>query len=135
MNKLLRYTLLPLLVCFIIFIGTCIIKPSQVPEMPSGVQWDKLLHFGMFFLLSAVSLIDYYRLYKGNPHPFRWVFWGFIVPVAYGGIIELLQLYAFSSRSAEWGDWVADILGSLSAALLIIIFLKKRDYSRKKISL
>jgi len=135
MNMLFRYTFLPLLISFVIFIGTCLIHPSHVPEMPPGLPWDKLVHFGMFFLLSAVSLIDYYRLHKGNPHSFRWVFWGFIVPVVYGGVIELLQLYAFAPRSAEWGDWLADVLGSLTATLAIIIFLKKRDYARKKISL
>lgn len=135
MNTLLRYTFLPLLISLVIFIGTCLIQPSHVPEMPAGLPWDKLVHFGMFFLLSAVALIDYYRLHKGAPHPFRWVFWGFIVPVVYGGIIELLQLYAFSQRSAEWGDWIADILGSLTATLLIILFLRKRNNSKKKISL
>ena len=71
---------------------------------------------------------------KALPIPFVGC-WGFIVPVIYGGVIELLQLHAFSQRSAEWGDWIADILGSLVATLLIIIFLKKRDYSKKKISL
>lgn len=135
MNMLFRYTFLPLLIGFVIFIGTCLIHPSHVPEMPPGLPWDKLVHFGMFFLLSAVSLIDYYRLHKGDPHSFRWVFWGFIVPVVYGGVIELLQLYAFAPRGAEWGDWLADILGSLTATVAIIIFLKKRDYARKKISL
>lgn len=135
MNKLLRYTLFPLLICLIIFVATCLIKPSQMPEMPSGIPWDKLVHFGMFFFLSAVALIDYYRLHQGSPNRFRWVFWGFIIPVIYGGVIELLQLYTFSSRSAEWGDWFADILGSLTATLLLIIFLKKRKSSRKKISL
>ena len=95
MSTFLRYTFLPLLISLVIFIGTCLIQPAHVPEMPPGVPWDKLVHFGMFFLLSAVTLIDYYRLHKGSPHPFRWVFWGFIVPVIYGGVIELLQLYAF----------------------------------------
>lgn len=135
MNTLLRYTFLPLLISLIIFIGTCLIQPSHVPDMPPGVPWDKLVHFGMFFLLSAVALIDYYRLHKGSPSVGRWVFWGFVIPVIYGGIIEILQYYAFSQRSAEWGDWIADILGSLTASLLIILFLKKRDYSKKKISL
>lgn len=94
--------------------------------MPEGIPWDKLVHFGMFFFLSAVSLFDYYRLHKRKPPTFRWIFWGFIIPILYGGAIELLQKYFFASRSAEWGDWIADILGSLVATLLAIIFFKKR---------
>jgi VanZ family protein len=80
----------------------------------------------MFFFLSAISLVDYYRMHKGNPSAFRWIFWGFFVPALYGGGIELLQKYFFTSRRAEWGDWIADILGSLAATLLVIIFFKKR---------
>lgn len=99
--------------------------------MPKSIPWDKLAHFGMFFFLSAVSLIDYYRMHKGNPSVYRLAFWGFFVPVFYGGVIELLQKYLFASRSAEWGDWFADLLGSLAATLIVIIFFKKRDIRKK----
>lgn len=135
MKNLLRYTLLPLLIVLLIFIGTCLLKPSQMPAMPEGIAWDKWVHFGMFFLLSAVSLFDYYRIHKGNPPVLRWIFWGFFIPVLYGGIIELLQKYFFVSRSAEWADWIADILGSLTATLLVLILCRKRRYSEKNISL
>lgn len=135
MKILLRYTFLPLLTGLAIFIATCLLSSSQMPNMPEGIPWDKLVHFGMFFFLSTVSLIDYFWLHKKNPSMYRWIFWGFFVPVFYGGIIELLQKYFFASRSAEWADWFADILGSLVATLLVIILLKKRRYSEKNISL
>lgn len=135
MKHLFRYIFLPLLTVILIFIATCLISSSEVPSMPEGIPWDKLVHFGMFFLLSAVSLIDYFRLCKGNPPISRWIFWGFVIPVFYGGVIELLQEYFFVSRSAEWGDWIADILGSLVATVIIIIILNKRRYSEKNISL
>jgi VanZ family protein len=126
MNILLRYTLLPLIIGLLIFIGTCLIPSDQVPEMPAGIPWDKIVHFGMFFLLSAVSLYDYYKFHNNNPRLIRWLFWGFLVPVIYGGIIELLQMNFFSSRSAELVDWIADVLGSLVATILAIIFLRRR---------
>ena len=135
MKPLLRYTFLPLLIVVIIFIATCLISSSRIRGMPEGIPWDKLVHFGMFFVLSAVSLIDYYRLCNENPPTLRWIFWGFFIPVFYGGAIELLQKYFFASRSAEWADWIADILGSLVATVIVIIFFKKRRYSGKNISL
>jgi VanZ family protein len=135
MRTLFRYMLLPFLVGLIIFTGTCLIGPESVPDMPRGVPWDKVVHFGMFFLLSAVSLFDYYKLHEGEPSIFRWMLWGFMIPVIYGGGIELLQKYIFTSRSAEWGDWIADILGSLTALIIAIIYLQKRNKSRKNISL
>ncbi|WP_294078851.1 VanZ family protein [Proteiniphilum sp. UBA5384] len=135
MKILLRYTLLPLLTGLIIFIVTCLVTPSQLPVMPEGIAWDKVVHFSMFFFLSAVSLVDYYRMHKGKPSMCRWLFWGFLIPVIYGGIIELLQKYFFASRSAEWGDWIADMLGSITATFIVIIFLKKHRYSKKNIPL
>lgn len=126
MKMLIRYTFLPLFVGLLIFVATCLLTPSQMPEMPKGVPWDKLVHFGMFFLLSAVALVDYYRLHKGAPSLVRWILWGFIIPVIYGGAIELVQKYFFPLRSGEWNDWFADILGALVATLIVIIFVKKR---------
>lgn len=131
MPILLRYILLPILVGLVIFVGTCLAGPGSMPEMPRGISWDKLVHFLMFFFLSAVSLIDYYKLHKGSPSLQRWIFWGFLLPVLYGGVIELLQLYVFTSRSAELWDWIADILGSLAALIVVIIYLRKRDKKNK----
>ena len=138
MKTLLRYTILPIIIVLLIFIGTCIIQPSDIPDMPEGFQWDKLVHFGMFFLLSGVSMYDYFRLHDGSPNIFRWIFWGFVLPVIYGAVIELLQ-ENFFSRSAEIRDWYADILGSLTATVLAIIILRKRsnkgNNKRKNLSL
>lgn len=135
MGMYLRHIFFPLIVVFLIFAVTCLINTGDVPDMPKGIPWDKLVHFGMFFVLSAVSLWDYYKLYNGNPVLRKWIFWGFVVPVLYGGIIELLQKYVFTSRGAEWGDWIADILGSLTATMIAIIYLKRRNNSKKNISL
>lgn len=135
MHTLLRYIILPLLVGILIFVGTCLIGPGSVPEMSDEISWDKLAHFGLFFLLSAVSLYDYDKLHNGAPPIGKWIFWGVLLPVIYGGIIELLQMYVFTTRSAEWGDWIADIAGSLVALLLAFIYLRKRRKSIKTISL
>ncbi|MBZ4651286.1 MAG: hypothetical protein JG761_86 [Proteiniphilum sp.] len=135
MRTLFRYMILPLTIGLLIFTGTCLIAPGSVPEMPKGISWDKVAHYGLFFLLSSVSLYDYDKLHNGSPSRGRWIFWGFLLPVLYGGVIELLQLYLFTSRSAEWGDWIADLAGSLTALLLAIICVRKRRKSIKPLSL
>lgn len=46
----------------------------------------------------------------------------------YGGIIEILQGAFFPPRSAEWGDWFADVLGAAigyGLSLLICKILNK----------
>lgn len=126
MNSLFRYSILPLILSLLIFIVTCLITTNSIPSLPEGLQWDKIAHFGMFFLLSAVIMYDYYRMHNKSPSRTRWIFWGLIVPVFYGGLIELLQKYFFYPRNAEWGDWIADIVGALTATLLSIVILKKK---------
>ena len=121
-----KYLLLPFAVILVIFVGTCLLTPANVPNMPDGIAWDKLVHFGMFFTLSAVSLFAYYKIRSDKPIMSWWLFWGFVIPVLYGGIIELLQKYVFTYRGAEWGDVVANTLGSLVACILVVYWLKYR---------
>ena len=135
MSNYLRHILLPAFVGFIIFTVTCLISSSDVPDLPQIIAWDKIAHFGMFFVLSAVSLFDYYRLHNGKPKMSRWIFWGFVLPVIYGGAIELLQEYFFQSRSAEMADFIADVLGSLTALLIALFLYKRFQKQEKKLSL
>lgn len=126
-NRYLRHLLLPGVIGVVIFLATCVLGSEQVPDLPPLLPWDKMVHAGMFFVLSAVCYYDYYRLFDGNVHLKKWIFWCFFIPVIYGGSIELLQLFVFTSRSAEWCDFVADIIGSLLATVGAIYYLKYRD--------
>lgn len=135
MKRLIRHILIPLTVALLIFIGTCVLTGSDIPDMPKGIPWDKVAHFGMFFLLSAVSYFDYYRLHGGNPSKLKWFFWGFIVPVLYGVGIEFMQKYIFTWRSAEMGDLIADVLGSFVATTIAYIYIFRKEKSKKSISL
>ena len=135
MNNYFRHILLPVFVGFLIFTVTCLISSDDVPQLPQIIAWDKVAHFGMFFVLSAVSLFDYYRLHSSRPRMSRWVFWGFVLPVIYGAVIELMQKYFFSSRSAELADFLADFLGSLTAWFIALFLYKKIRKQEKKLSL
>ena len=123
MKKYFRFILLPIFVVLLIFTGTCLISSSNIPEVPTVLPWDKVVHFGMFFVLSFVNFIDYYKLCNGKPPMGRWILWGFIVPVLYGGIMEILQERYFE-RSGDILDFAADALGSASA-MVLILFLHK----------
>ncbi|OJV39103.1 MAG: hypothetical protein BGO33_14185 [Bacteroidia bacterium 43-41] len=135
MNRYLRHILLPFFVGFAIFAVTCLLSSDDVPQLPPIIAWDKVAHFGMFFVLSAVSLFDYFQLQNGHPKMGRWIFWGFVLPVMYGAAIELMQKYFFRSRSAEMADFIADVLGSLIALLIALFLYKKFRKQEKKLSL
>ena len=44
-----------------------------------------------------------------------------VLPVIYGGLIELIQPY-FPPRTCEWGDWLADCIGATIGILIFGIF-------------
>jgi VanZ family protein len=62
---------------------------------------DKLNHAGAFLVLSVLLRLGWQIEY--------WK--ALILLVAYGGLIELSQLFAIH-RSAEWGDIGADTIGT-----------------------
>jgi VanZ family protein len=50
-----------------------------------------------------------------------------IIGVLIGGGIELLQLYLTNYRSAEWGDFFADVSGLFVANFAATQYLKNRS--------
>lgn len=131
MKKSIRYLLLPIFVVLLIFTGTCLISTADIPSVSSGLPWDKVVHFGMFFVLSFVNLIDYYKLCDGRPPIWRWILWGFVLPVIYGGLIEILQ-ENFFERSGDWLDFIADVLGSATATIFTLFMYKLFTDKEKK---
>ena len=125
MSSYVRYSLIPGIVALLIFYLTCIVNVDSIPVPEKVFQYDKIVHFGMFFVLSATIYYDYYKLHKQRPNKLRWVFFGLIVPVVYGGVIEIVQ-ERFFSRSGDLMDFVADALGSLAATLLAFIYLNMK---------
>ena len=85
---------------------------------------DKVIHFILYFLLALAICRDFYRQFT----PFaswKMYIWAIILPVLYGGIIEILQENFFPPRTAEWGDWFADIAGVLCG-----YFLSRKIYPK-----
>lgn len=125
MRSSIRYIILPVLVAIVIFYLTCIVNVESIPVSKEILQYDKLAHFGMFFALSVAIYFYYYLKHNGKPNKLRWLLFGFIIPVIYGGLIEIAQ-ESFFSRSGDWYDFIADALGSLTATGIAFLFLYKR---------
>lgn len=135
MSRFFRHLLLPVFIGLVIFVLTCLLTPNEIPEMPDIIPWDKLAHFGMFFVLSVVCYYDYFQLNDGNVRKGRWIFWGFVIPVLYGASIELLQKYVFTSRSADIVDFLSDMIGSVVASILSIYILDRKQKAKKSLPL
>lgn len=126
MSSCFRYTIIPGIVALVIFYLTCIIDVDSIPGPKSLLQYDKIAHFGMFFIFSSVIYYDYYKMHRGKPNLYKWVLFGLVIPVFYGGIIELAQVHFFS-RSGEWLDLVADSFGSLLATVVALFYLNLKN--------
>lgn len=76
----------------------------------------------MYCLLAVILIADYYN--KKSTSNKLLMFKIVIFSIILGGAIELIQEKWFYPRSAEWIDWLADILGTISGTIFMI-FRKK----------
>ena len=125
MRSSIRYIIFPGLIALVIFYLTCIIDVDSIPVPEKVFQYDKLVHFAMFFALSAAVFVDYYLKHKGKPNGYRWLLFGLVIPVIYGGLIEIAQ-ENFFARSGDLYDFIADAMGSMSATIIALFYVYVR---------
>lgn len=87
-------------------------------NLPTFVGADKCVHGLMYAILGCVACWDSIRLKIGG-----WKLWliAVVVPMLYGGLIEIMQEQWFAPRSGEWLDWLADCIGVAIGAVLTMI--------------
>jgi VanZ family protein len=76
------------------------------------LSFDKLVHAGMFFILTSFWNLVLVKNKKIIPIYKMLVIIGCI---GYGGTLELLQSFYFSGRSGDWYDFIANTFGVFMA--------------------
>lgn len=96
------------IVAGIILYGSLIREPNF--HMPPIYGADKWAHLLMYLGLGATLYWDLLRDKQSG-----WRLWliAIIVPIVFGGIIEVLQENFFYPRTGDWWDWLADIVGTI----------------------
>lgn len=104
----------------VILILTAILMPGEsVPEVGiSGI--DKIVHFGMFFTLTLVFHMEYFK----NKGQLPVGIYTFVTLFIFAGSTEVMQLFA-SNRSMDGMDLCADTIGIVVSMLLVINVLKR----------
>ena len=117
-----RYPL-SLLAASVITVASLIPVPEVViPDVP---LYDKWAHFIMYGGLCLIIWWEYLRQHVRVD--WRRAFWGAVVaPIVMSGLLELAQAYLTTTRSGDWLDFVANIIGVLLALLLVSLFLTFR---------
>ena len=95
----------------IIILILCLLPSSGVSHSGINIPYfDKILHFGFYFLLSIIFIYDF-KFFKKREYKFRKIIIVFLVCVIFGALIEILQHYLIESRSGDIVDLLADTLG------------------------
>jgi VanZ family protein len=93
--------------------------------------FDKLVHCGLFFVLVVFGFYGFSRQQISAAMPYKAVLFIIALAIAYGGIIELLQLYIFTWRSGEWDDLFADAVGASMGGFGILLTVYGIRYAKK----
>ena len=108
-------------ICLLVFTAATYGFLTEIKS--SGINlghYDKALHFMIFFSLTALLQWSY--------RPKLWQ--AVLIMAGYGVAIELLQQWLTTYRTADFFDWVADIIGVTS--FYICYLLIKAWRSRKQ---
>ncbi len=91
---------------------------DSVPSV--GLGWDKLNHAAA---IAAATLLAFLS-FKAH----RWAAQAaFLYGISLGILIELFQAVFTTTRSAEWGDLLADLIGAGFVWCLISVTQRKRE--------
>ncbi|PKQ62350.1 hypothetical protein BZG01_17515 [Labilibaculum manganireducens] len=110
----------------VIFI-LCSIPGDDLPNTPliSIPHFDKLVHFGMFFIMGIFLFAELSIQTK-----LKRIYSAVIILALiafYGGLIEYLQQNYFVHRSGDYWDLFADILGGIFAIIMYPWLKKQKD--------
>lgn len=93
-------------------------------DVPLADKWTHMVMYGTFAL---VIWWEYGRSHKRR----LWkslLCWAVFAPIAFSGLMELLQAYATTYRSGEWLDLLANTIGVLIGSLIGFgLFCKRFD--------
>ena len=82
---------------------------------------DKIIHFGMYFGLMSVIILENRTNLRNNRH----LFLTGLIPLLYGIIMEILQATVTVTRTASFYDALANSSGIL-VSILLWIWIKPR---------
>jgi VanZ family protein len=78
---------------------------------------DKIVHFGMYFLMMSVIIIEHRKSIRNPVNLFLMA----LIPLVYGVLMEILQLTLTSTRSGDFYDGLFDAAGILASVILWLL--------------
>ena len=103
----------------LIILGLCSMPGRFIPSVSwlELLNFDKWVHASIFFILLSLLILGVKMHQQSN----SLIILFFVLSVAYGGLLEIMQATLFSQRSADVLDFIANSFGCLMA----VLFYKK----------
>jgi VanZ family protein len=80
-------------------------------------NFDKIVHFGMYFIMMSVIIIEHRKSLRNPINLFLLA----LIPLAYGILMEILQLTLTKTRSGDFIDALFDAAGIFASVLLWLL--------------
>lgn len=114
-------------IALVIFYLSIMRVPSDyIAPWMTAIHFDKIVHFLLFFLLSVTLAYDGLTPLQLENRRVKLVRLTILMPLFYGGVLELIQEYACPTRTGSWLDWAADIAGAVVSYAVIRYWMSKR---------
>ena len=85
---------------------------------------DKVVHLLMYLFLSSILAFEIIK--NNREYPLMKIIAIIVlVPLIYGGVLELVQEFFTETRSGEWADFAFDAFGILLSVPLFVFFIRK----------
>jgi len=107
-----KYSILVALI--LLFLSLTNSENFQKFEVKGFQNIDKMVHFGMYFVLMSVVIFEHRKNIKKPVN----LFFLALIPLSYGILMEILQLVLTSTRSGDIYDALADAAGIIASVLL-----------------
>lgn len=81
-------------------------------------HFDKIVHFGLYVVFTLLLISENNPLRNNGGISKQSIFIALTIAILYGLLIELLQWSVFTSRGAEFWDFLANTFGAIIAVLV-----------------
>ncbi len=94
------------------------LAPLSAPSELQVPHADKWVHAAMYAALAVAAFLDVKQRFSLT----KIAIFLLVLPIFYGGLMEILQEFCTPLRSGSWGDLAADVLGGwLATACCLLI--------------
>lgn len=106
----------------IVMLTLFLIPSNSISPGASFQGLDKLVHCGLFFIFASLLLVGEIRASKSKVQKLKSGLIVFFIGVFFAFLTEGAQYFLTNSRSAEWEDIFADLMGTSMAIFAFFIF-------------